>query len=171
MNDPNQKQTHRHVIRQQFTYQPPKDGQQARYVAIREKAHELASLLLDVAPASDDRDLAIQKLRECVMFANASISLEGVTHADCDGRGGPDVAIGPGPFVSEGMHTLLDVIVNGKKVTSLNAPVDATEAQVRMALSQDKRYLAAVQSCVEKKVMYVPGKVFAITVSGGSWGT
>lgn len=61
-------------LESRFTYHPPKDGQPERYVAIRDKARELASLIEMSCPDSRERDTAIDRLDECVMWANASIA-------------------------------------------------------------------------------------------------
>lgn len=61
-----------------FTYQPPATPETIqKYVAIRSKALELATLILDSTPRCADQSAALRKLRECVMTANASIALEG----------------------------------------------------------------------------------------------
>lgn len=57
-----------------FTYHAPKEGQPAKYQAIREKAKELAYLVDGLVPASREQSLAITKLEECVMWANAGIA-------------------------------------------------------------------------------------------------
>ena len=57
-----------------FTYHAPKEGQPAKYQAIREKAKELAYLINDLTPDSREKDLAVTKLEECVMWANAGIA-------------------------------------------------------------------------------------------------
>ncbi len=57
-----------------FTYYPPKGTQQDRYVAVRTRAFELASFIEDNCPASRERTLAIGKIEEAVMWANASIA-------------------------------------------------------------------------------------------------
>lgn len=57
-----------------FTYHPPKDGQPAMYKAIREKAKELAYLIDELVPDSREKSLAMTKLEECSMWANAGIA-------------------------------------------------------------------------------------------------
>ncbi len=64
------------VINEWFTYHAPKDGQPKRYEAIRNKAKELATIIVESTPPSADQTAALRKLRECVMTANASIALE-----------------------------------------------------------------------------------------------
>lgn len=61
-----------------FSYQPPKAGNLQKFLAVREKAKELAYVLETNCPATLDRTEAINKLRECVMWANASISLDDI---------------------------------------------------------------------------------------------
>lgn len=57
-----------------FRYHPPKGDQAERYEMIRSKAKELADLYADVAPHSRERSVAVTKLEESVMWANASIA-------------------------------------------------------------------------------------------------
>ena len=57
-----------------FTYHAPKDGQPAKYQAIREKVKELAYLIDDLVPDSREKSLALTKLEESVMWANAGIA-------------------------------------------------------------------------------------------------
>lgn len=57
-----------------FTYHPPKNGQPAMYVAIRDKAKDLAYLIDELVPDSREKSLAMTKLEECVMWANAGIA-------------------------------------------------------------------------------------------------
>ena len=58
-----------------FTHHAPKGDQQERYISLREEAWELASLINKLCPESREKSLAITKLQECVMFANASIAI------------------------------------------------------------------------------------------------
>lgn len=61
-------------IENAFTYHAPKDGQPEKYRAIREKAKELAYLIKELVPDSREQSLAITKLEECSMWANAGIA-------------------------------------------------------------------------------------------------
>lgn len=61
-------------IENAFTYHVPKEGQPEKYQAIREKAKELAYLINELVPASRERSLAMTKLEECSMWANAGIA-------------------------------------------------------------------------------------------------
>jgi hypothetical protein len=60
-----------------FTYHAPNADQQGRYEILRRKAKELAYTIDDCCPDSADKTVAIRKLRECIMTANASIALGG----------------------------------------------------------------------------------------------
>jgi hypothetical protein len=64
-------------LKNNFTYHPPKEGQPAKYEAIRNKAHELAELIQESCPDSRERSLALTKTEEAVMWANASIARNG----------------------------------------------------------------------------------------------
>ena len=57
-----------------FTYHAPKPGQREKYVVIRDTAKGLAMVINDNCPDSREKSLAITKLEECVMWANASIA-------------------------------------------------------------------------------------------------
>lgn len=61
-------------IANRFSYHPPKDDQPERYVAIRNAAGNYAELILGLTPPSREQSLAITKLEEAVMFANAAIA-------------------------------------------------------------------------------------------------
>lgn len=61
-------------IENAFTYHAPKDGQPEKYQTIREKAKELAYLIKEFVPDSREQSLAITKLEECSMWANAGIA-------------------------------------------------------------------------------------------------
>ena len=61
-------------LEKRFTHHPPKDGQLEKYGDIRAKAWELAILLEDYCPHSREYSLALTKLEESVMWANAAIA-------------------------------------------------------------------------------------------------
>ena len=61
-------------IESDFTYHAPKEGQPERYVALREKAKELAHLIVDSTPASREQSLALTSLEQAIFWANASIA-------------------------------------------------------------------------------------------------
>ncbi len=57
-----------------FSYHPPHGTQTDRYIALRDKAHEFAKQVLQMTPQSREQSLALTKLEEAVMWANASIA-------------------------------------------------------------------------------------------------
>jgi hypothetical protein len=57
-----------------YTYHAPKSNQTALYINIREKAKELAYMIDELCPESRERSLAMTKLEEAVMWANAAIA-------------------------------------------------------------------------------------------------
>ena len=61
-------------IEKAFTYHAPKDGQPERYETIRINAKQLAELIYNMVPESREKSLAITKLEEAVMWANAAIA-------------------------------------------------------------------------------------------------
>lgn len=61
-------------IQNNFRYHPPKEGQPEKYESIRNEAKELAKLIDYTCPDSREKSLAMTKLEEVVMWANASIA-------------------------------------------------------------------------------------------------
>ena len=61
-----------------FTYHSPTGDQPKKYAMIREKALELATIIVQETPRSADQTAAIRLLREAVMTANAAIALDGL---------------------------------------------------------------------------------------------
>lgn len=60
-----------------FTYHPPTGEEQVqRYVATRFSGRKLAEQILEFCPPSRERSLALTKLEEVVMWANAAIARE-----------------------------------------------------------------------------------------------
>lgn len=60
-----------------FTYHAPTEVDQVGYMAIRESAKQLAQVIVNHTPPSADQTVAIRKLREAVMVANAAIACKG----------------------------------------------------------------------------------------------
>lgn len=61
-------------IENRFTYHAPKEGQVELYESIRYVARDFATCINDLCPDSREKSLAITKLEETVMWANASIA-------------------------------------------------------------------------------------------------
>lgn len=57
-----------------FTYHKPQEDQPERYTALRDKAKELAILICEMTPPSREQSLALTKLEEVSMQANAAIA-------------------------------------------------------------------------------------------------
>ena len=66
--------TLRKQIENNFTYHPPKDTQQARYVALRNAAKDLAYFIAESSPASREQALALTNLEQSIFWANAAIA-------------------------------------------------------------------------------------------------
>ena len=61
-------------IARRFTYHPPVGDQQGRYMAIRDTGRSFAELILGNSPPSREQSLAITRIEEAVMWANAAIA-------------------------------------------------------------------------------------------------
>jgi hypothetical protein len=57
-----------------FTYHKPVEGQPEKYVAIRFRAKQFAELIAKTCPPSRELSIAMTKIEESVMWANASIA-------------------------------------------------------------------------------------------------
>lgn len=64
-------------LEEMFTYHAPNDAQIGKYQVIRNTAKSLAHVIIDNTPPCADQTVAIRKLRECVMTANAAIAIQG----------------------------------------------------------------------------------------------
>lgn len=62
-------------VNEVFVYHKPFGSQPERYVAIREKAKELATLIQSATPQSREQSVALTNLQQAVMWANASIAI------------------------------------------------------------------------------------------------
>lgn len=61
-----------------FTYHPPaNESQKANYKKLREAGREFAQTILACTPSCPDQTVAVRKVREAVMVANAAIACEG----------------------------------------------------------------------------------------------
>ncbi|HBC94463.1 MAG TPA: hypothetical protein DCZ10_16575 [Pelotomaculum sp.] len=61
-------------MEQNFTYHPPKPGQPEKYEHLRDKAKRLAFMIDGFCPESREKSIALTKLEEAVMWANAAIA-------------------------------------------------------------------------------------------------
>lgn len=61
-------------LENRFTYHAPDGFQASLYPMIRNKAKELAYLIDECVPSGREKSLALTKLEEVVMWANAGIS-------------------------------------------------------------------------------------------------
>ena len=62
------------TIENNFKYHLPTEGQKNSYATIRQEARELAFTIEALCPNSREKSLAMTKLEEAVMWANASIA-------------------------------------------------------------------------------------------------
>ncbi len=61
-------------INNAFTHHPPFGDQAERYSVIRDWGRETGGAIMRACPDSPERDKSIERLREAVMWANASIA-------------------------------------------------------------------------------------------------
>ena len=61
-------------LEKNFTYHPPKPGQPEIYAAIRQMAQDYANYIQCSCPESRELSLALTKIDESVMWANASVA-------------------------------------------------------------------------------------------------
>lgn len=61
-------------LNKNFEYHAPKEGQPQKYAELRSSAKTLAGYVIKNCPDSRERSLALTKIEEAVMWANASIA-------------------------------------------------------------------------------------------------
>ncbi len=61
-------------IEKRFTYHAPKTGQPEKYTHIRNSTKDLAHTIDHLCPDSTEKTIALIKLEEAVMWANAAIA-------------------------------------------------------------------------------------------------
>lgn len=61
-------------IGKRFAYHEPKKKHQKMYSAIRSSGYKTADLINMLCPDCREKSLALTKLEECVMWANAAIA-------------------------------------------------------------------------------------------------
>lgn len=64
-------------IETNFTHHPPKEGQPAKYIELRDTAKALCSLMHELCPPSGELNQAEDRLQESVFWANAAIARYG----------------------------------------------------------------------------------------------
>ena len=62
------------TVENNFTYHPPKPDQIEKYTAIRDTGKNVVELINDVCPESREKSLAITKIEEAIMWANAAVA-------------------------------------------------------------------------------------------------
>lgn len=73
------------AVQEAFTYHRPFGDQPHRYEAIREAARQLAFVFIANCPLETaETTLALRRLQEAVMWANASIAVNGYGVADAE---------------------------------------------------------------------------------------
>lgn len=66
--------TQSHDLDNIFTYHAPTPSQTKCYVVLRAEAKLLAERIMELCPQSRERSLAMTKVEEAVMWANAAIA-------------------------------------------------------------------------------------------------
>lgn len=61
-------------LRRRFSYHAPKEDQQIRYLTIRDKGLEFAFVVAREVPPGRQREEAINRIEQAVMWANAGIA-------------------------------------------------------------------------------------------------
>ena len=64
-------------ILNRFVYHKPKEDDSMKYITIRQQAKQFADIINGIVPESREKSLAITKLEEVVMWANAGIARRG----------------------------------------------------------------------------------------------
>lgn len=57
-----------------YSYHPPHPENAAKFVAMRDEGRKMAELVMQHCPVSRERDIALTKIEEAIMWANAAIA-------------------------------------------------------------------------------------------------
>jgi hypothetical protein len=63
-------------LEKDFTYHSPSGDQSERYQIIRQYGMDLAGIVMRLCPDSRKKSLALTKIKEAVIWANAAIAIE-----------------------------------------------------------------------------------------------
>lgn len=66
-------------INNRYTYHKPTEEQAGKYVMLRGRFKELASMIENLCPESREKSLAHTNLQQTIMWANASIAINKMT--------------------------------------------------------------------------------------------
>jgi hypothetical protein len=66
------------TLHELFRYHSPTGEQQEQYQELRKAAYEFANVILTLTPVCQDQQVALRKVREAVMTANAAIATKGI---------------------------------------------------------------------------------------------
>jgi hypothetical protein len=69
----------KHVLEELFSYHPPTPHTLPKFQAINQAAKNFAEIVLQNCPHGADRSITINAIRKARMFANAAISLNGLS--------------------------------------------------------------------------------------------
>lgn len=61
-------------LKRRFTYHPPTNAQKLKYEAVRRMALMCATWMVENVPDSHERDVAVDRIDEAVMWTNAAIA-------------------------------------------------------------------------------------------------
>jgi hypothetical protein len=61
-------------INNRFTYHPPSDTKATKHVMIRESGKTLTEIINEMVPDGREKSLAITKIEEAIMWANAGLA-------------------------------------------------------------------------------------------------
>jgi hypothetical protein len=69
--------TEEQQLEDMFTYKAPHSGQPQRYENIRKAGLAFAKAIMNLAPKSPDRSVAIRCVREAVLWTNSAVANDG----------------------------------------------------------------------------------------------
>lgn len=77
--EPRPLMTEAQIVAEFFKYQPPTDFTLPKFAAINQAAKNFAEVILANCPRGSDRVVAIQRIRDARMSANAAVALNGLS--------------------------------------------------------------------------------------------
>lgn len=68
----------RNSLHELFRYHTPSGDQAEKYIQLRKAAYDFANVILTLTPVCEDQQVALRRVREAMMTANAAIATRGI---------------------------------------------------------------------------------------------
>jgi hypothetical protein len=140
-----------------FQYHPPKGTQPERYDRIRKAAKYLAGVIMECTPSCPDQTIAIQKVREAVMMANAAIAIHDKTgylrgRGETSSYGGTGMVVCRGETSYSGETGMYGAVTGSHGVTGLEKDINE-KGETGLIRSKKEKYKSVSEYCESRNII------------------